>query len=150
MLAEIKTPFKVSVSEHCTQLHTSILSAPGRRPEEQSSRSFLAMQGTLGWPRLPELCLIHHNGYSLYQKVMFIKKKNPPKTEQVVLLSAEEKHIAHNTKSFNIILGKLTNCLCVISQSHLPAGKSEQANKTCTRELRQRVISVNIYNEPEV
>lgn len=74
MLAEIKTPFKVLVAEHCTHLHTSVISAPERKPEEQSSRSFLALQGTLGWPRLPELCLIHHNGYSLYQKVMFIKK----------------------------------------------------------------------------
>lgn len=79
---------------------------------------------------------------------MFIKKIT--QTEQVVLLPTEEKHIAHNTKTFNIILGKLTNYLCVISQSHLPAGKPEQANKTCTRELKQRVISVNIYNEPEV
>lgn len=149
MLAEIKTPFKVSISEHCAHLHTSIISAPERRPEEQSSRSFLAMQGTLGWPRLPELCLIHHNGYSLYQKVMFIKKKSP-KTEQVVLLSTEEKHIAHNAKSSNIVLGELTNCLFVISQSYLPAGKSGQANKTYTRELKQRVVSVNIYNEPEV
>lgn len=85
MLVEIKTPFKVLVAEHSTHQHTSIISAPERRPEEQSSKSFLAMQGTLGWPRLLELCLIHHNGYSLYQKVMFIKKKSP-KTEQVVLL----------------------------------------------------------------
>lgn len=83
MLAEIKTPFKVSVSEYCTQLHTSIISAPGRRLEQQSSRSFLAMQGTLGWPRLPELCLIHHNDYSLYQKVMFIKKKTHPKQNKL-------------------------------------------------------------------
>lgn len=76
MLAEIKTPFKVLVAEHSTHQHTSIISAPERRPEEQSSKSFLALQGTLGWPRLLELCLIHHNGYSLYQKVMFIKKNH--------------------------------------------------------------------------